>query len=126
MGCKGGFKSEDTGEFLLLLNKYSKFTILSRKFEYLSCLLRLSLFWLKSTFSFLIDFLADSKRTFSYIIRWITIKIRLGNATPTLIRNFLNDKDPSLASIIVQLRVLQSKPCLPQAPVKDGYGRVFL
>ena len=46
--------------------------------------------------------------------------MRLGIATPTLIRNFLNDKDPSLASIIVQLRVLQSKPCLPQAPVKDG------
>ena len=46
--------------------------------------------------------------------------MRLGIATPTLIRNFLNDKDPSLVSIIVQLRVLQSKPCLPQIPVKDG------
>ena len=46
--------------------------------------------------------------------------MRLGIATPTLIRNFLNDKEPSAASIIVQLRVLQSKPCLPQIPVKDG------
>ena len=45
MGCKGGFKSEDTGEFLHLQLKYSKslswaenlnelFTVLGRKFKF--------------------------------------------------------------------------------------------
>ena len=32
----------------------------------------------------------------------------------------MNDKVPSSLSIIVQLRVLQSNPCFPQVPVKDG------